>query len=385
MRPLAVCLLLVAACLPDTSGFGEGKPDGATDGSVMDGAVEPTDGATLPDLRPSDAGMRDMPPRDAQVGPPMACRPTPLPCLDASDPDVIEVPTEAGAEAFEDASAGQTVQVRGLTLTSTFRIGPLVTVRGCAGASVDESGTLWPQGSGAIIEGFEIAGSVVMNKTGSYIVRDNVFADRTATADASIEARSVDALVSANVEVVVERNRFERVARAIGASTRYDTMTHRVTLTVRNNLFVDTDDAISISEGGLVGEIDATIAHNTFVGFDTAVRFTSMETRPRLEANLFAMGALGVATDSVYEGPNNMDWAVDEPHQAAPFGGSFVTIPEPFVDTAGGDYRLDPGSLAIDAYGGGDLTDDVVGCPRPVAFTADTPRYDVGAYEAQTP
>jgi len=321
--------------------------------------------------------------RDAQVGPPTSCRPTPLPCLDASDPDVIEIPTEAGAEAFDDANAGQTVQVRALTLSSTFRIAPLVTVRGCEGATVDSAGTLWPRGSGAIIEGFEVAGSVVLNKTGSYIVRDNIFADRTSAADASIEARSVDALVSADVEVIVERNRFARVARAVSASTRYDTMTHRVALTVRNNLFVDTDEAVVISEGGLVGEIESAVVHNTFVGFDTAVRYFGVETRPTLAANLFAMGTLGVATDSVYEGANNMSWAVDDPHQVPPFGGTFVTIPEPFVDTAGGDYRLAPDALAIDVYASGDLGEDVVGCPRPVALGGGSPRYDVGAYEAQ--
>ncbi len=383
MRPVATCVLLfVLGCLPDTSGFGEDAPDGGPkDGSVdADGSV--VDAAVSMDARPADLGARDQSTGDARVGPPMSCRPTPLPCLDASDPDVIEVPTEAGGEALQNATAGQTVQIRGLEVTGLTRVAPLVTVRGCEGASV--SGTLWPQGSGGIIEGFVITGDLVFNRTGAYVVRDNVFSPGRALDGAAVEASSRDALVSADVEVIVERNRFEGVARGVTASTAYDTMTHRVNLTVRNNLFADVDEAVVVSEAGLVGEIEATIVHNTFVGFDTAVRFFSADTRPSLDANLFAMGTRGVGTDSVYGGVNNMDWAVDDPHQAPPFGGTFVTIPEPFVNTAGGDYRLAPGSPAIDATASGNLTDDVVGCPRPVAFTGGAARHDVGAYEAQT-
>jgi len=390
----ALAFLLLVGCLPDTSGYGEGDLDGgavdggavdgggASDGGVADGASSGADGGGTVDggtgrdaARPVDLG-------EGTLGP-AQCVAVELPCLDASRPDVVEVPTEATAAALASASPGTIVQVRGATLTGLHRVAPLVTVRGCEGATLAEAGTLWPsQGSGATIEGFRIAGDVFLNQTGYYVVRNNVFVGRTGS-EPSIDANSRDALVSADVEVLVEANHFEGVPAGIVLSTRYDTMTHAVTADVRNNLFTGVAAPITVSEAGLVGEIQATLQHNTFHAFDVAIDFFGIDNRPRVDGNLFVTGETGVRTDGIYDGAGNMASGVTQPAAVPPVGGSIPTIDPPFVDEGGGDFRLAPGSLAIDAVAGGSVDQDLGGCPRPVAFGPGAARADVGAYEAR--
>ena len=57
---------------------------------------------------------------------------------------------------------------------------------------------------------------------------------------------------------------------------------------------------------------------------------------------------------------------------------SFIAAADPLVDTAGGDYRLAPGSEAIDAGTATGAPDhDYDGAPRPQGAA-----HDIGAYEA---
>ena len=76
-----------------------------------------------------------------------------------------------------------------------------------------------------------------------------------------MSASAADSLVSATAE-----NWFEQRPHGIEARTYYDTLTHAVEITIRNNIFVGVDKPVSISEAGLVGKITATIEDNTRCG-----------------------------------------------------------------------------------------------------------------------
>jgi len=372
---LAVCLS-GAGCVPDFGPFtvvDGADGGGATDAGAEDGGVASMEAGGGPSAAVrDDAGARDAgPPVDAG---PVTCATRPLPCLDASDPDVIELPTEAGAEAFDSATPGQTIQVRGASLTGLSWVPSGVTLRGCDGARI--TGAVGFDGGQGVVEGFEVSGQIVANRGGTFVIRDNVFSGTTG-AEAAVEARSVDALVAASVRAIVERNRFEDLGDAIAARTRFDTMVHAVDLTVRNNLFERVDRPILLDEAGLVGAIDATLTHNTFVTFTTALRVRDVTMGAiEVSANLFARGDRCVSSDSAWDGPDNLYASVPSAHDLPPLTGSFVEIAEPFVDADGGDLRLRADSPAVDAVSAGDVADDFFGCPRPAG-----PRADVGAIE----
>lgn len=371
--------LLLGGCVPDFGVFtvvDDADAGGAADAGAVDGGG--TDGGGLDggglDGGAVDAGSTDGgPPGDG--GTP-TCAVRPLPCLDASDPDVIELPTEAGAEAFDTATPGQTIQVRGASLTGLSWIPTGVTLRGCEGARI--TGAVAFEGGLGFVEGFAVSGQIVANRGGTFTIRDNVFSGSTGR-EGVVEARAIDALVSANVRATVERNHFADVGDGVVARTRYDTMVHAVELTVRNNVFERVPRPIVLDEAGLVGAISAHIAHNTFVDFATAIRIVDVSMGTvELPANLFARGDTAVAGDSAWEGAANLYWLVTQPHVVPPLAGGLSEIDEPFEDTEGGDLRLVAGSPAVDGVAVGDVADDFFGCPRPAG-----PRADVGAIETR--
>ena len=398
----ALPLLFLAACLPDTDGFGAGEASdggavrdgastgdasagedgGADDGGGVDARVPPgVDGGRPP-------GPDGGPPGDSGAGGgelgPGKCQPWPLACLDASGDDVLEIPTEGSIAAVASALPGTTIQLRGVTVGGQVRLPPYVTVHGCEGARLSRSGTLWPSnGGGAVIEGLEIAGTVVFSVSGTYLLRDNHFTGRTDTS-AAVEIRASEPYTAADVTVTVERNRFEGIPRAISIRTRYDVVDNRVRPTIRNNLFSGVAGPIDISEGGLTGYVsDGRIEHNTFHDFETAVRMFDQDRPIVLDANLFVGGQTGVSSTTFFNGAGNMASDVDVPSNVPPLGGSIAAIPGPLVNAAEGDFRPRPGSLAIDAVSSAGLADDLEGCPRPVAFSGGAARSDVGALEAQ--
>lgn len=344
------------------------KPADVTDGGTVPGqdAAGSSDGGTVVD-------------KDAAVIPGNACRKLVIECLDATAPKVIEVPTESTmADAIANAKAGDTIQVKGATLGAGWRVPAYVTLHGCNGAKID--GGISVLGSGATFEGFEVAGSIILNQTGTFIVRWNRFVG-TSPEDA-ISARSIDGLVSADVKVTVEQNEFIGRASGIGASTRYDTMTHAVDLLIRNNVFREVERPMVLTRSGLVGKITARILHNTLVGFKGGIGLYGLKEPALVAGNLFVRGTNAVEGDAAYNLANGILSECGE-GPAPPLGGAFATGDPKFVDAANGDLRIGPGSAALDRVPAGDAlpTDDFAGCPRPKGH-GGTPMGDVGAYEA---
>ncbi|NOU29344.1 MAG: hypothetical protein HOO96_15690 [Polyangiaceae bacterium] len=343
--------------------------------------VDVTDGGNAPEQDAavsSDGGP--VVDKDAAVVPSNACRKLVIECLDATAPKVIEVPTESTmADAIANAKAGDTIQVKGATLGPGWRVPAYVTLHGCNGAKLD--GTISVLGSGATFEAFEVAGSIILNQTGNYIVRWDRFVG--SSAEDAIAARSIDGLVSADVKVTVEQNDFIGRASGIGASTRYDTMTHSVDLLVRNNVFREVERPIVLTRSGLVGKISARILHNTLVGFKGGIGLYGLKEPALVGGNLFVRGTNAVEGDAAYNLSNGILSDCGE-GPAPPLGGAFATGDPKFVDAANGDLRIGPGSAALDRVPGGDAlpTDDFAGCPRPKGH-GGTPMGDVGAYEAE--
>lgn len=328
---------------------------------------------------PGDAG----PGPDAGFAPNEPCTPIVLPCLDRAAPEVLSVPDEMSwTQAVDTVQSNQTIQVRGLRIGAGIRVPPAVTLHGCEGASI--VGAIGFEGLGGRVQGFEVAGSINANQTGTYVVSHNRFIDGMTT-EAGVSARSIDALVSAQVNMIVEQNTFVGRNKCAEAATRYDTMRHEVSIQIRNNTFSGCETAIVISEAGLVGEIDATIEHNTFHQFSDAVALYSVAQPITLTANLFADGTRAVAGTS----PFYLEYAlvdnVETPSQIPPFSGAFAQGVAGFVDAAAGDFRLTDASDALDLVpeGGSSVSYDVVGCPRPVGYLSSTPQSDIGAFEAQ--
>ncbi|HUS63766.1 MAG TPA: hypothetical protein VMZ28_04445 [Kofleriaceae bacterium] len=343
-----------------------------------------------------DAGVADLAGADlagadfagADLGPPAACRVLPLDCLDPTPANVIEVPGESTASAaFAGAKAGDTIQLRAFSLGAGFQVPAFVTLRGCEGSVL--KGGLAFAGSGGVVEGFEISGTVVANKTGSYVVRFNRFVDGGVASEAGVSARSIDALVSASVTALVDSNRFTARAMGVEARTQYDTMTHEVTLTVRNNIFDGVASPVTVSESGLVGKITPRVEHNTFHGFDRAIRLFSVDNTVTVTAgNLFSSGTHAVDSASAYEVQYSFVWQVTTPAPMAPLTGTFAVADPAFADPALGDFRLGPGSLVIDTIPAGTAVpaEDFFGCPRPRAFLpggGGAAKADPGAVEAQ--
>jgi hypothetical protein len=383
-----VCVFGLTGCVPGFGGFTIEDPE---DGSVgRDGGGDRDAGASAT----TDAGARDGgagadsgvdrdagPPVDRDAGSIPECPVRPLPCLDAAPANVIEIPSEAGGEAFGDATFGDTIQVRALNLSSTYWVPSGVTLRGCEGATI--TGTVAFEGSSGTVEGFSVTGEIVANRSGVFTVRDNRVGPST-LGSARVEGRSVDALVAANVRLVVERNTFTDVPVGVGARTTYDTMVHAVTIDVRNNVFDGVDRPVRVEEGGIVGAIEATVRYNTLVDFMTGVSISDVDAATTIvEANLFGRGSLGVSTDSPWEGGDNLGWMLDTPFNAPPIDGALTALSgDPFRDLDGGDLRLAPGSEAIDRVPASDVDDDQRGCPRPVSFSGGSELSDVGALEA---
>jgi hypothetical protein len=212
MRRLLLVIALACACdgfRPIEMADGGGVSDGGGEVDDLDLAGTPADlGAT------GDGSVA------ASCGPPAT-----LPCLDPADPRVIEVPTEASiSAALSSARAGDTIQVRGVTIGAGNIVLPAyVTLRGCESATLDAMVRF--ERTRGVVEGFSISGAIIANTTGTFEVRDNRFI-AGGTGLPGVSARSIDGLVSADVTMVVERNAFSTRDVGIEAATRYDTMTH---------------------------------------------------------------------------------------------------------------------------------------------------------------
>jgi hypothetical protein len=372
------CAWALVLALGACSGFREVPGDGG----AGDGGDDLGD-AGLPDLAGADLAGADF--AGADLGPPGACRVLPLDCLDPAPATVIEVPGEStAAAAFANAKGGDTIQLRGVSLGAGFQVPAYVTLRGCQNAKL--SGGLSFAGSAGTVEGLEVSGTVVANRTGSYVVRFNRFVDGGVASEAGFSARSVDGLVSASVTAVVDSNRFSGRAMGVEARTQYDTMTHEVAITIRNNIFDGVASPVTVSESGLVGKITAKVEHNTFHAFDRAVRLFSVDHMLVVIAgNAFSTGTHAVDANSAFEVQHSFVWQVTTPAPMAPVAGAFVTADPLFADAANGDFRLGPGSLLVDAVPAAIPVpaEDAVGCPRPRALLGGEVKADVGALEAQ--
>jgi hypothetical protein len=365
---------------PDAAADADGTRDARDGASPESGADE---GGSATDA-PSSLG--DAPSPRGDGGPAAACRPLSLPCLDPAPATVRDVPGETtAADAFASAMAGDTIQIHGpLDLGSGWKVPPYVTLRGCAGAKI--GGTISFQGSGGTIEGFEVAGGIVANQTGDYVVRSNRFVASTDPSLFAVSARSIDALVSATVTATVDSNLFVARASGVAADTQYDTMTHEVTMTVRNNVFSGVARPIRVSEGGLVGKITPLVEQNTFYKFDTAISLYAVKRLSTLRGNLFSQGTTAVVANSAFAVSGSMIWQVtNATTQSPPTSGTFAMADPAFADPGADDFTLRPGSPAIDVLpNDGTLPAlDYFGCPRPVGVKSAEPKGDIGALEAQ--
>jgi hypothetical protein len=375
-RSLALLLALSLGC----QGF-----QSAGDVAPLDGEAGTRDRAHPGRDAPGADLARDLLRRDG-TGPQGPCRPISLPCLDPADAKVIEVPTETAKlqEAFAAAKAGETVQVKGLSVGSGWTIPAFVTLRGCAGAKL--AGNVRFAGSGGVVEGFEVSGvgQVVANATGSYLVRFNRFLNGTLSTEAPLSARSIDGLVSADLTLIAESNVFTGGLRAIEAATKYDTGVHSVRLTVRNNIFTGVKRPVEASESGLVGKLELVIEHNTLHAFEVAVSLFGMSGKTLLSGNLLQSGDKGVE-GGPFEVQYCMLHQVTNPSSVPPLSGVFASGDPEFVSSSKGDFSLASTSPAIDLIPASAAVpgEDHAGCPRPVAYHGLEARADLGALEAR--
>jgi hypothetical protein len=289
---------------------------------------------------------------------------------------VIEVPSEATtSQAFAQAKAGDTIQIKGGSLGYGWKIPPFVTLRGCAGAQI--AGNVVFVGSGGTVEGFEVPGEVIANRTGAYTIRENRFTGNGTTY--GVSASAADSLVSATVTVVVEENWFEQRAHGIEARTYYDTLTHAVEITIRNNIFAGVDKPVSISEAGLVGKITATVEHNTLYDFATGISLSAVDATTTTRGNLLVKGATAVSGDSVYTVSHSALWQVSGVG-IPPFSGSFTTVDPGLVAPATGALWPSPASKVVNVIPAAAPmpAEDYFGCPRPAGGSGD-----IGAIELQ--
>jgi hypothetical protein len=404
LRPTSALALVLApwlvACAQSVTTAYDGGPTRADAGLERDVGAEDARalGADGPDAGELDAAPNaDAEARDAEVAPDVLpapdaapyvpnepCRELTLPCLDPSDPDVIEVPGETTlSAALMMARANQTIQIRGAALGAGVRVPAFVTLRGCQGARIPSN--LGFAGSGGTVEGFEVAGEIVGNQSGTFVVRYNRFIGTPSTRDAGVSARSIDALVSASVTMIVDSNRFEGRSIGVEARTAYDTMVHEVDLTVQNNVFVGVNTPVSVSEGGLVGRIDARVEHNTFYRFEHALELNSVTSVTHTRGNLFAAGLRAVSSNSPFDVAYSFVHDVETPHTGPLVSGTFAQGDPDFVAAADGDLRLGPASAVIDRIPEREPVPslDYYGCPRPQALRGTDALADIGALEAQ--
>ncbi len=349
----------------------------AADAATATAPEEETDLDATPS--PDVAPARDAAPADATSKP--TCRTLPLECLDPTPANVIEVPAEASlSAALASAKPDDIVQVRSAALTTSVVVPERVTLRGCAGAQIGDV-VSFAGGSGTI-EGFIVSGSIVADRTGTFTVRHNRFVSSATPSSAEgVVARS-SSTTSEAVTVLVEANRFEMRSRGVAARTSNGPGARKVTMTVRNNLFAGVASPFVASNA--VGTVDPLIEHNTFAGFVMAVSLQNV-TLTRTRANIFAFGKTGIdSLGSDFEAFDSISWSVDNPFFTPPSAGTIAEGNPAFVDPDSGDYRLSPGSAAIDRIAAGTKvpSEDLAGCPRPAGKTTP-PKSDVGALEAQ--
>ncbi len=365
----------VAIACGDLKSADTSFPDGGAAASSGDGSS--TKGGETPSEETRDGGGRA---DGSGVGPAAACRKIVLDCLDPAAANVIEVPTESTLpDALNGAKAGDTIQIRGKTLGAGWQVSPYTTLRGCDGAKI--SGSISFAGTGGTIEGFDVSGTIVANKTGSYVVRYNRFTTGAAN-EAGVSGRSVDSLVSASVTLVVDSNSFESRDLGVEARTNYDTGTHQVDITVRNNVFAHVPKPFIASKAGLVGVINAKIEHNTFYDFDTAVRLTGVDAIT--SGNLFVKGTKGIE-GSAYDVAYSFTWQVTTAAATPARSGAFAEGDPAFVDANAGDFRLGPSSAVVDRIPDSVQVpgEDYLGCPRPAGPPGARAQSDVGAFESQ--
>ena len=370
--------LLLPLLLLGCEAFQETADAGLTDGASRDTRAD----AAPPEASPHETAPPDHGPA-GDAPPSKPCLTLPLPCLDPGPASVIEVPTEASvADAFAGAKANDTIQIRGAALGAGWKIPAYVTLRGCQGAAI--AGGISFAGSGGTVEGFTVEGSgaIVANQTGAYVIRHNRFG--ASTSGHGVSARSTDALVFASVTAVVEGNWFEQRTHGVEAATKYDTGTHAVDLTLRNNVFHGVDYPIQVSEGGLVGKITAVIEHNTLHDFVTGLQLTGLDQVTTTRGNLLVEGNRAVSASAPYEVSDSATWQVTEAGDP-PFAGAFATADPALVDPAGGDLRPGSGAAVVDVIPASAVmpTEDYLGCPRPVAVKGAASLGDIGAFELQ--
>lgn len=363
MRALPVVLVLVvvvalgAAC----EGFRPiVEPDSGTDGSA------PAD----VDLAGADLTGLDLTVVASDGGATSPCgQLAALPCLTRGT-RVIEVPTDASlSAALAAASTGDTIQIRGVTIgAGNVTLPGFVTLRGCEGAGL--AATVRFNGGAGAVEGFSsITGGIVANATGSYFVRDNVFRAAVTTGTPGVSARSIDGLVSADVTMRVERNLFTDRDVGVEAATRYDTMTHTVTLTVINNAFRGVAAPVIASEEGLVGKIALRVEHNTFVSFTAAVRLTDVTyMTPAVVSNVFSNGTNAIAGNSVFMTGDEIAWMVNVIiGGGSQIAGAFDTSDPLLTNPMNDDFHPMSSSPALVRVGtpAGVPDVDLYRCPRP--------------------
>lgn len=360
----------------------EGDPGSSSGPAAPDGGTTP-DGASGNDVDGSSSLPDGSSPKgDSGVGPAKACRKIPIDCLDPAPANVIEVTTESSmSDAVANAKSNDTIQIRGKTLGAGWRVPAYVTLRGCEGAKID--GHIAFAGSGGVIEGFEVRGTIVANTTGSYIVRYNRFVTGAAN-EAGVSGRSIDSLVSASVTLVVDSNVFESRDVGVEARTSYDTLTHAVDITVRNNAFVHVVKPFIASESGIVGVIAAKLEQNSFYDFGTAIGLYNVDRKSTTSGNLFVKGSKGIE-GSAYDVAYSFAWQVTTPAATPPVSGAFATGDPSFVNADAGDLRLGPSSAVVDRIPNGVVVpaEDYLGCPRPSGAPGAPAQSDVGAFESQ--
>jgi hypothetical protein len=289
------------------------------------------------------------------------CLTLPLPCLDPAD--VLDVPSEMTLQnALAQAKAGDTIQVRGLMIGSGFRVPSQVTLHGCENAQI--VGTIAFDGQLGTIEGFEVSGTIVANRTGTYTIRANKITGSSTMA--GISALANEGIVSADVKLTVEGNWFQDRPLGLEAITEYDTLTHSITLTARNNIFWGLMDSISLDEAGIVGKINADLAFNTFQSGGTAVRLIDVDQMVTVRASTVNLGAYVVDSNTPYSVSDLYYFGTmpTPPNKSPPASGKMINADPQFVDWTNGDFHLKPeselrGKVTMDIP-----ADDYYGCAR---------------------
>lgn len=306
-----------------------------------------------------------------------ACETLPLPCLDANDARVVEVPTESTfADALAGATAGDTIQLRGGVLPGFTQLPANVTFRGCEGAQIQGPHVDF-KGSAGTVEGFRTTGAILARNNGDYTIRHNVFSNRDSEEGAAVALATNSIGVPVTMTLHVEGNWFEGVHTAVVARTDYFNATRSITLDAKNNVFVDVERPFYVSEGGTGNHIDAAIAFNTMFRFTAGVTAFNPSSVLALTANVFASGTTGVSGSGPYTSSFDLAWQLGASYaNGSPAAGDFLLGDPKFVDAAAKDFHLGADSAALDLVSAGYPATDYEVCGRPRGTAAD-----VGAFE----